>query len=406
MKKFIMYGAGNIGRGFIGANMSKSGYKVGFIDINKEIIDRLNADKSYPINIVDGNSNTEELIENVYGIDGGDISTVVEEIASCDLMAVALGANVLKFTTNPLAKAIERRKEQGKPPLNIIICENLLHADKYLKELIKSSISPDLHSYLDENVGFIESSIGRMVPTITDEKKQGNPLRVYVERYDILPVDKDAFIGGIPNIYHLYPYSPFALFIERKLYIHNMSHAVTAYLGSLLNYRFIYESILNNDIRVIVQNAQTEGARALSKEHGADINMLIEHGNNLIYRFQNTALEDLVSRVGRDTIRKLNKSDRLIGCLNMCLKHNITPYYLLIGIAASLCFNDQTDANSQEVANYCKQFGAAAALKKYGEFENESLTNIIQQFYELLIKKDIKKALALCDTLSNKEIKV
>ena len=35
MKKFIMYGAGNIGRGFIGQTFSDSGYKVGFVDIHK-----------------------------------------------------------------------------------------------------------------------------------------------------------------------------------------------------------------------------------------------------------------------------------------------------------------------------------------------------------------------------------
>jgi mannitol-1-phosphate 5-dehydrogenase len=39
MKKFIMYGAGNIGRGFIGPTFSQSGYSVGFIDINMQVIE-------------------------------------------------------------------------------------------------------------------------------------------------------------------------------------------------------------------------------------------------------------------------------------------------------------------------------------------------------------------------------
>ena len=43
MKKFIMYGAGNIGRGFIGALFSENGYSVGFVDINKEVIAKLNS---------------------------------------------------------------------------------------------------------------------------------------------------------------------------------------------------------------------------------------------------------------------------------------------------------------------------------------------------------------------------
>ena len=69
MKKFIMYGAGNIGRGFIGQTFSDAGYKVGFIDINQEVIGRLNADKSYPVHTVTTDANIEKAVENVYGID-------------------------------------------------------------------------------------------------------------------------------------------------------------------------------------------------------------------------------------------------------------------------------------------------------------------------------------------------
>ena len=72
-----------------------------------------------------------------------------------------------------------------------------------------------------------------MVPVMTEEKRQGNPLRVYVEPYNILPVDKDAFKGEIPDVPNLYPFAPFNLFIQRKLFMHNMSHALCSYLGNL-----------------------------------------------------------------------------------------------------------------------------------------------------------------------------
>ena len=35
MKKAVMYGAGNIGRGFITQLFSKSGYETALIDVNK-----------------------------------------------------------------------------------------------------------------------------------------------------------------------------------------------------------------------------------------------------------------------------------------------------------------------------------------------------------------------------------
>ena len=96
-----MYGAGNIGRGFIGQSFSAAGYKVGFVDINKEVISRLNADKEYPVNVVTSDKNEEITVKNVYGIDGTDAELVSEEIATCDMMATAIGVNVLKFIAKP-----------------------------------------------------------------------------------------------------------------------------------------------------------------------------------------------------------------------------------------------------------------------------------------------------------------
>ena len=44
MKQAIMIGAGNIGRGFIGAILSRSGYHVTFADVNMTLIDAINAE--------------------------------------------------------------------------------------------------------------------------------------------------------------------------------------------------------------------------------------------------------------------------------------------------------------------------------------------------------------------------
>ena len=393
MEKFIMYGAGNIGRGFIGQLFSDAGYKVGFIDINKEVITKLNEDGRYPVNIVTSEANTEKFVENVYGIDGSDIELVAEEISSCSLMATAIGVNVLKFIAKPIALGIKKRKEKGGAPLNIIICENLIGADEFLKGLVKKEV-PEIADYIDNNVGFVEASIGRMVPVMTDEKRKGNFLRVCVEPYDILPVDKAAFKGGIPDLQKLYPYTPFNLFIQRKLFMHNMSHALCAYLGNLRGYEYIYEAVGDYDIKYVAYKALSVMAVAVAGENGGEVKDLLSHAENLLYRFTNTALADTVARVGRDTKRKLSGNDRLIGALKLSEKAGITCHYLCIGIAAALLFAPEGDESSAEIKAYAAENGAKAALEKYSEYTGCE-TELIATLYKML--KDGKQINALIE---------
>lgn len=400
-----MYGAGNIGRGFIGQLFSNSGYSVGFVDINKEVIGRLNADKQYPVDVVSGDDVDEQIVKNVYGIDGTDVELVANEIASADVMATAIGVNVLKFIAKPIAMGLKKRFEVNAKPFNIIICENLIGADEFLKGLIKQQL-PEYEERIDKEIGFVEASIGRMVPVVPEDKKQGNPLRVYVEPYNILPVDKDAFKGEIPEITNLYPFAPFNLFIQRKLFMHNMSHATSAYLGYLRDYTYIYEAIADFDIRLVAYKALTQSALAVSKENNVDIDILLSHAENLIYRFTNKALGDTVERVGKDTMRKLSSNDRLIGAILLAEKHNLPCTYLCIGVAAGMMFNPKADERSNELYAFAKEYGAKEALKKYSNYEGKNVELICTLYDMLKNGKQISALIKYADEYSGKEIRV
>lgn len=405
MKKFVMYGAGNIGRGFIGQVFSDAGFNVGFVDINKEVIGKLNADKEYPVDIVSNDGIDERIVKNVYGIDGTDIELVSDEIASADIMATAIGVNVLKFIAKPIALGLKKRFEQNKKPFNIIICENLIGADEFLKELIKEQI-PEYTERIDNEIGFVEASIGRMVPVVTEEKKKGNILRVYVEPYNILPVDKDAFKGEIPKVSNLYPYSPFNLFIQRKLFMHNMSHATCAYLGFLRNYKYIYETVNDVDIKLVAYKSLVQSALAIANENGVEIKDLLSHAENLIYRFKNVELGDTVERVGKDTIRKLSNNDRLIGAIILAEKHTLPCEYLCIGVAAGMCFAPKDDERSVELSNYALENGVKATLNKYCGY-NGKMVNLIETLYnKIKASEKLSDIISYVEEFGEKEIRV
>ncbi len=356
--KAVMYGGGNIGRGFIGALLSNSGYEVVFVDVVDDVINALNKDHTYPIRIIKGESHEDVDVNNVSAVDGKDPVAVAEAIANADIMATAVGVNVLKFIIPNIVAGLRLRKERSLPPFNIIICENLNDANKIIEGMIKEQLTQEEIIWFDENIGLVEAAIGRTVPVQTEEMKDGNPLRVCVESYGYLPVDKEAFKGEIPEIKNMVPFAPFDFFVKRKLFIHNMGHAMTAYLGDLLGIEYIYEAIENDEIYIIVKGAMEESARALSKKYGVALEDIMLHITDLLDRFTNVALRDTCSRVGREPARKLSVHDRLIGAATLASEMGITPAYIAIGAAAGLCrymneAEDKTVTTNEILQNIC-----------------------------------------------------
>ena len=137
-----------------------------------------------------------------------------------------------------------------------------------------------------------------------------------------------------------FAHAPFQLYIERKLYIHNMGHSMTAYLGALKGYEYIWQAIEDPEIERIVVRGMVSSALALSIRYDVPFKDLYEHVEDLLYRFTNKKLGDTVFRVGRDLKRKLSPEDRLVGTIHSCNKAGVKPYYLYIAVAAAMRFSE------------------------------------------------------------------
>ena len=399
--KAVMYGAGNIGRGFIGMLFSASGYEVTFIDVAEKLIDALNREKTYPVRIVSNEGFEDIDVERICAVNGNNTEAAAQAIAEADIMATAVGVNILKYIVPNLAAGIRRRIQAGGSPLNIIICENLIDADKLLAKLIRAELSEPEQDWFDKNIGLVEASIGRMVPVQTEEMKAGNPLRICVEQYDFLPVDKAAFKGEMPDIKNMVPFEPFDFYIKRKLYVHNMGHAICAYLGLYTHKDYIYEAIDDINIQSIVQNAMLESAMALTHKYRMPTEDLVKHFQNLLYRFTNRALKDTCKRVGADPGRKLSPTDRLIGASRLCLEGNISPVFISIGTAAAICEYIRENNLPQSTEQAEKVLESISALKKdhpiytyvlpvYNRFLSGVSIREIRQFAEGLREKEQK----------------
>ncbi|MBW7458715.1 mannitol-1-phosphate 5-dehydrogenase, partial [Paenibacillus sepulcri] len=124
--KAVQFGAGNIGRGFIGLLLSRSGFAVSFVDVNENLVNLLNARKQYEVILANAASDAA-TVRQVAAINGNDIDQVTRAVAEADLVTTAVGLPVLKAIAAGIASGIELRLQSSIPaPLHIIACENAI----------------------------------------------------------------------------------------------------------------------------------------------------------------------------------------------------------------------------------------------------------------------------------------
>jgi len=380
MKNALHFGAGNIGRGFLGQLYFETGYATTFVDVLEDIVAALHTRHEYPVRIVEETSETR-LIRNVDAVHGADLDAVAGELAKASLASTAVGVNVLPHLAPAIARGIERRfSAPHAVPLDFIVCENLLGAGPFLREKVRGHLDPAWHEALDRHVGFVEASIGRMVPVMTDAQKAEDPLLVCVEPYCELPVDATGFRGPIPELRHMKAMHNFGAYVERKLFVHNLSHGATAYLGHLRGHEYIWQAIRDTAVREQVEAATSESCRALSAKHGLDLAGLDAHRADLIHRYHNKALGDQVARVARDPLRKLGPKDRLIGSAQLCLEQGIEPVHIAFAAAAAMRYDHADDPAAQTLQGIRQDRGMAGVIREICQIgPNSPLAQLIEQ---------------------------
>ena len=379
MKKAVQFGAGNIGRGFIGALLSQSGYQVVFADVAEAIIDKINEDKTYTVHVMDVDCK-DQKIENISGVNSTK-PDAIDEIASADLVTTAVGLVILPRIAPTIAQAIEKRMENGvKEPMNMIACENAIRGTSQLKKAVYENLSDAGKAYADEYVGFADCAVDRIVPPVKSE----NFIDVVVEEYFEWDVEKSGLKGEFPQIKGMTLVDDLMAYIERKLFTLNTGHCITAYLGNLRGIPTIDKAIADEEIFGIVSAAMKESGDGLIKKYGFDPEKHAAYIKKIISRFKNPYLQDDVTRVGREPLRKLSPTDRLIKPMMTAAGYGLPVDHLVIGAGAALHDDNPNDKQSVELQEKIGAQGVRAAAAEITGLTDEGLLDAIVTEYEKL----------------------
>jgi mannitol-1-phosphate 5-dehydrogenase len=380
MKQTVHFGAGNIGRGFIGALFSESGYHVTFVDIAEQIINQLNEEKSYKVKLATDKEETT-TITNVSGLNNmTQEAEVIEKIKEATYLTTAIGPNILPRIAPLIARGLAERVKATDEKIYVIACENQISATDILKQHILDNLDEDIKGKLDGRVYFFNSAVDRIVPI---QENQGS-LDVLVEPYFEWVVETKE---SIPPIEGMKIVEELAPFIERKLFTVNTGHAVIAYLGYLGGKSTIDKTLADETIATQVQETLKETGDYLVKRYNLDKEEHLKYIEKIIERFKNAYLNDGVTRVGRAPMRKLGPEDRLVRPATEAQKAGLSYENLAKAIAAALLFDYQEDEEAVKLQAMIKENGVASVLKEVSNLdENSEVTQEVIRQYELLKK--------------------
>lgn len=285
---------------------------------------------------------------------------VIEAIAAADELATALPSVRLYRSDAPhsphllLAEGLQRRT--APQPLIVFCAENHREAAALLEGAVLSAVAPARRDEVRKRARYVDTVIGKMSGVIGDPAERSAlglatitsalPAAFLVEEFDRILVSRidvasapDAQHPGMPVLREVDDLAPFE---AAKLLGHNATHALTGFLGRLLDLELVADLQGVPGAMIFLRTAfLEESGRALCARFvGADPlftpDGYADFADDLLARMVNPHLADTVARAARDPRRKLGWEDRLIGLTRLGLAEDVpTPRYAM-GVAAGL----------------------------------------------------------------------
>lgn len=333
--KAIHFGAGNIGRGFIGAALQDAGYHVVFADVDSELVNLLNSVDGYRVIELGADGQTREY-KNFEALNSiSDRERLIEMIGTADVITASVGATVLPRIAEVIAIGLDRR--QRPEPAVVMACENAVNAtDLLAKEVLK-------YHAVQTRAVFCNTAVDRIVPL----QPEGLSPSVEVEAFCEWVIETKNLRGTELHIPIATLVEDLAPYIERKLFTVNTAHCAVAYLGQQAGFPTIASAMRDSEIANQVRQILNETSTALIRRFSFDPERHLAYVNKTIARLASEVIDDQVERVGRQPLRKLSRQERLISPAAYLAEAGIAIPGLLRAVSAALSFRSQDDPEVQ-----------------------------------------------------------
>jgi mannitol-1-phosphate 5-dehydrogenase len=297
-----------------------------------------------------------------------DAARLVEAVAEAEEIATAVPSVQFYTGHGPgsihriLAQGLRKKVAADGPRAVVYAAENHNHAAELLEAAVLAEVPGAEKAAVRRQVCFLNTVIGKMSGVISQPEEiqaaqlatvtPGSPRAFLVEAFNRILISPVCFPGaaGTPEFSRgitAFIEKPDLLpFEEAKLYGHNATHALAAYLGALHGFACLADLPRAAALFRLVRAAfLEESGEALIRKHAGKDRLFTpagyaEYADDLLARMTNPYLLDSVERVGRDPQRKLGWDDRLVGTMRVALRQGVVPRRFALGAAAALAALD------------------------------------------------------------------
>ncbi len=380
MKTIVIWGAGNIARGFAADLFGEAGYSVVFVDTDESLIRKLKEKESYNVVYGEKEAGKQTTVAQYTALHASEKDAIMALLQDCDGIAVSVPAQAFENVADVLAETVRQRMAQKvKKPLDVFLFADMLHPPAILKEAVSSKLSAEATAYLDKKIGFVDTCVNGIAATPTKTVLAKDPLAVATDGPGEILLERGACKGK-------WTASAGILFTDmvfkesiKKFYTLDILYPLYAYRGFSKGYTSISDCRRDAEIQKDVAGALEEAGEALIAAYGFAAAEIEEWNTQLLGR----GIAATVETMGKDPLRELMQQNGLTGAALLCKKNGIWPYYLTKGIAYAFLFDEKTDANAQIVKEYADFYGVKAAAAKYCGLEKEpELLQMIAAHYE------------------------
>lgn len=384
-RTLVIWGAGRIGRGFVADIFDDPAFQTVFVDVDRELVDRLNAQKKYCIARATRDGITKRALQNGFSaVHTGDKEALKALfLAENLLLDIAVHAPKLDEVSQMLTPLIEYRAQYApERPMDVMMNVNMSRPDAKFKSLMEERLTGGALDFFRTRVGVTGIFAMCISPIAPDWLRAEDDLALWNNGYPEQAIGEPLLKCPPPVLPRLRLTADVEREETRKLYTLNMAHALLCYLGLSLGLKTAREAALDSRLRPTLAEALSEAAFGLSGEYGFPEAEMAAWRETIFSLLENPYIEDQLPRLGADSRRKLAASDRLAGPARLCMKYGRAPRALARAIRAGYRYEND-DEGTRAVREYFRENGESEAIRHFSGFD------AADPLFKLVLSSDI-----------------